>query len=219
MMTPRHSHMGKEVHRLAVRAPEAHSSQWATAPSAIALGSELVQTLNKIQASCPSTRGGEPAGYSVNVGTVQGGSQPNVIASNFEVTFEVRHSVDHDPADVLAPLIRSIDEIDQRLVPVGGGVGHELLTKYPAMDTDPTRRAFQRAERLVDNGPSSGLNFGTEGGLFAKTLESPIMICGPGDIADAHRHDESVAVEQLERCVRFLGGAIEEFCFSQRPGP
>jgi acetylornithine deacetylase/succinyl-diaminopimelate desuccinylase-like protein len=33
----------------------------------------------------------------------------------------------------------------------------------------------------------------------------PVEVCGPGDIADAHRADESVPVEQLERCLAQLG--------------
>ncbi len=212
MMTARHSHMGKEVHRLTVRSAEAHSSQWATAPSAIAHGAELLRTLGAIQQACPASGSGEPSGYSINCGTVRGGTQPNVIAANFEVTFEIRHGVEHDPADVLAPLDETIEEIERELAAVDGGVDRELLTSYPAMATDPSLPAYRRAERLVDNGPSSGLAYGTEGGLFATALDSPIMICGPGDIADAHRCDEFVTTEQLERCVRFVRTAIDEFC-------
>ncbi len=219
MMTPRHAHMGKEVHRLTVSVPEAHSSQWASAPSAIALGAEVLDTLHEIQNRGRSELGAAGSVYSLNVGTVRGGSQPNVIAGTFEVTFEVRHSVGCEPSDVLAPLRAKLDELEARVMAAGGRVERELLVSYPAMSTDPMQPAFQRAEALADNGPSSTLGFGTEGGLFAAAVQAPIMICGPGDIAAAHRPDEFVTSEQLERCVRFIRSAIEEFCMTPTTNP
>jgi acetylornithine deacetylase len=36
----------------------------------------------------------------------------------------------------------------------------------------------------------------------------PAIVCGPGDIAQAHRPDEYVAVEQLDKCETFLRGMI-----------
>jgi len=37
------------------------------------------------------------------------------------------------------------------------------------------------------------------------------MICGPGDIAQAHRANEFVAKEQLVRCDQMIGKLIEKF--------
>ncbi len=47
--------------------------------------------------------------------------------------------------------------------------------------------------------------FGTEAGIWRPALGIPAVVCGPGDIADAHRADESVELEQLERCLAQLG--------------
>lgn len=212
MMRPRHSHLGKQMYRVVVRAAEAHSSRAATAPSAIAGAAELVQALSAIQAGCPVAAPDAAPAYTVNCGTIRGGTAANVIAAECEVVFEVRHDIHHDPADVLAPFVATADALHERLAAVGGGVERHLVTSYPAMATDTTSPAFAQAVRLADAGTAVALGFGTEGGLLSEAIDAPVMICGPGDIGDAHRPDEWVAVDQLERCVHVVRQLITHFC-------
>ena len=47
------------------------------------------------------------------------------------------------------------------------------------------------------------VSYGTEAGLFQK-MGVPTVICGPGDIAQAHRPNEFVALEQLAQCEAFM---------------
>jgi len=46
------------------------------------------------------------------------------------------------------------------------------------------------------------------GGLFQR-MGVPTVILGPGDIAEAHRPNEFVALEQLAQCETFLGRILE----------
>jgi acetylornithine deacetylase len=50
--------------------------------------------------------------------------------------------------------------------------------------------------------------FGTEGGLFAARLGIPTVICGPGSMAQGHKPDEFVAVEQIARCRAMLAELV-----------
>ncbi|MFM7684617.1 MAG: acetylornithine deacetylase [Actinomycetota bacterium] len=210
MMRPRHSHLGKVGVRLTVRAAEAHSSRAANSPSAIVHAARFVRALDAIQASCPVTDGAPP--FVVNCGSIHGGTQTNVIAGECVVTFEVRHDTERDPDLLLEPLRAAIAESLPSLQAVGGGVDWHEVTRYPAMRTDTADDAFRAAVRIADGGPSSDLGFGTEGGLFSEALGAPVVICGPGDIADAHRPDEFVAIDQLDRSQRFVEGLVEHFC-------
>ena len=210
MMRPRHSHLGKVAVRLVVTAAEAHSSRAASAPSAISYAAGFVRVLDDIQRSCPHTDGAPP--FVVNCGTIRGGTQTNVIAGECTLAFEVRFDTEHDPDELLRPLRAAIAEAEPTLTAVGGGVGWTEVTRYPAMRTDTSAPAFRAAERIADSGPSLDLGYGTEGGLFAEALEAPVMICGPGDIADAHRPDEFVSLDQLDRSTRFVRGLIDHFC-------
>jgi acetylornithine deacetylase len=65
------------------------------------------------------------------------------------------------------------------------------------------------AEDLVraltgDRQPASCVSFGTEAGLFQQYGISTV-ICGPGSIAQAHKADEFVALDQLEACLSMIG--------------
>ena len=52
---------------------------------------------------------------------------------------------------------------------------------------------------------TKAVSFTTEAGLFEEA-GVPAVICGPGNIADAHAADEYVPVAQLEACLAFLDG-------------
>ena len=48
----------------------------------------------------------------------------------------------------------------------------------------------------------------TEAGLFGRA-GIPTVICGPGDIAQAHKPDEFIQTAQLTRCESFLLRLVE----------
>jgi acetylornithine deacetylase len=47
------------------------------------------------------------------------------------------------------------------------------------------------------------VTYGTEAGLF-DAVGIPTVVCGPGDIAQAHSPDEFVELAQVEACEQFL---------------
>ena len=49
--------------------------------------------------------------------------------------------------------------------------------------------------------------YGTEAGIF-RGHGIPTVICGPGDISQAHQPDEFVARSQMDACDAFLGKMI-----------
>src|SRR5205807_2663740 len=109
-------------------------------------------------------------------------------------TFEVRHAVDHDPDVVLQEFRQAVDRARAQLGASGGNVEVVETIRYPALRTPPADPWLSLVERIADVGTATSLGFGTEGGLFAAALDASIVICGPGDIAVAHRPDEYVTV-------------------------
>jgi len=57
-------------------------------------------------------------------------------------------------------------------------------------------------------------SYATEAGLFQQA-EIPSILCGPGSIEQAHRPNEYITVEQLQKCEDFLLKVVKEAC---RPG-
>ena len=209
MMRPRHSHMGKLAYEIVCRAVAAHSSLSHTTPSAISAAARLIHTLDDLQRVHSPT--GEP-NVTFNCGAIDGGGALNVIAQRCAFTFETRFTVDHDPDAVLSAFWDAVDVERAVLTAVGGSVDVTEIIRYPALRTSSDDPWLGLIERIADAGPATSIGFGTEGGLFAAAIDAAVVICGPGDIAVAHRPDEYVTVDQLLRCERFLCSLVQQIC-------
>lgn len=209
MMRPCHSHMGKLAYEVVCRTAAAHSSLSHSKPSAITSAVRLVAALDELQQQHRPVA--EPE-VSLNCGTIKGGSGVNVIAERCAFAFEVRHDVDHDSDDVLRPFMKAVEQERSALAEFGGSVELTEITRYPALRTSSTDPWLRLVERIADAGPATSIGYGTEGGLFAEALGVPVVICGPGDIAVAHRPDEHVTIDQLLRCERFLCALVQQVC-------
>src|SRR4051794_30344984 len=209
MMRPRHSHLGKVAFEIVCSAEAAHSSLSHTKPSAISTAARLLSVIDDLQQNYTPT--GDPE-ITFNCGSISGGSALNVIAERCTFTFEMRHTVDHDPDAVLEQFRNAVGLGRADLVRHGGDIQVTEMIRYPALRTAADDPWLQVVERVADAGPSTSLGFGTEGGLFAAALDASVVICGPGDIAVAHRPDEYVTVDQLLRCARFLSTLVDQVC-------
>ena len=62
---------------------------------------------------------------------------------------------------------------------------------------------------LTGANATSTVPYGTEAGLFEEA-GCPAVICGPGDIEQAHVADEFVVTAQLDACMSFLSKLAEK---------
>ena len=114
--------------------------------------------------------------------------------------------LDDAAAEIVAPHRATFPEAGLTVTETG---------RYPGLATDrdaPAVRVF--AECLPSGTPDCRLSYGTEGGLFAQKLGVPVVICGPGDMAQGHRPDEFIAKAELVACDAMLDAAVERFCAS-----
>ena len=219
MMRPRHAHLGKVALRATFTADAAHSSLSPFRPSAISAASRVISVIDSITRDHErhierSDSGEATAQVTTNVGTISGGSALNVLSERCEIAFELRFSARFDADELMVPIWAAIDAERPRLAEVGGGVDVVEMSRYPALDTPTDLPLVRLVERIADRGASTPIGFGTEGGLFAAALDVPVVICGPGDIAVAHRPDEHVSREQLMACLGFLRGLVDAVCVS-----
>ncbi|MGN5479707.1 M20/M25/M40 family metallo-hydrolase [Cupriavidus basilensis] len=61
---------------------------------------------------------------------------------------------------------------------------------------------------LTGDRETSKVAYGTEAGLFQRA-GIPAVVCGPGDIEQAHKPDELVALDQLAACEAFLHKVVD----------
>ena len=58
-------------------------------------------------------------------------------------------------------------------------------------------------KQVTGSNSTGKVSYGTEGGFFEQA-GIPSIICGPGDIAQAHQPDEWIAESQLDACDGFI---------------
>ena len=83
------------------------------------------------------------------------------------------------------------------------------LQSYPAMNTPVDSEAVKFVHALTGGNSTGKITFGTEGGLFQQALGTPAVVCGPGNIAVAHKPDEHVSEAQMAQCDRMLERLVE----------
>ncbi len=212
MMIPRHRHLGKLAYELTLQGTAGHSSRSPEVPSTITSAARIALALDNLQSSYQSADPMAPHEITVNVGTIAGGTALNVIAERCTLSFELRHAPERNPDHALSPVIEVIEHERHVLADIGGGIDMTEVTRYPGLATATDHPLTKVVERIADAGPCQPIGYGTEGGLYAGSLGVPVVICGPGDIAVAHRPDEYVSLEQLDRCERFVRSLVEHLC-------
>ena len=136
----------------------------------------------------------------VNVGVIAGGDRPPMVPASCTVALDRRWLPGEEHADVLAE-IRAVAEglriSDPRVdVTVDEMDGTGTFVHAP-LDCPRDNPHLRMLCDLLGDEPV-GLQFWTDGALLA-AHGTPAVVCGPGDIAQAHSLDEWVSVDQLGR--------------------
>jgi acetylornithine deacetylase len=192
------AHKGKAAARVEIRGRSGHSSRPDQGLNAIhAFGCVLlaaVRTGEALQSSRldPSF---EPPYSSLQVGTVSGGQAVNIIPDFLTAEIEARAITEVAPADLLEPVRLATIALEQR----GFQARWDLLSSYPALSLAADAPLAQLMEKLTDAETLAAVSYGTEAGLY-QAAGIDAIICGPGDIARAHRADEFIRVDELASC-------------------
>jgi acetylornithine deacetylase len=56
---------------------------------------------------------------------------------------------------------------------------------------------------LVGSNQAYAVSYGTEGGFFQES-GIPTVVCGPGNIREAHKPDEYIELSQVAACTEFM---------------
>ena len=207
------AHKGKVAIRVQVRGQEGHSSNPAAGVNAVEYAAELISFIRRLnqqkQLHGPFDPQYEVPHTTLHVGPVHGGTVLNVIPAECVFDFEVRY-LPEDSAEPIVDQIRGfatqeLEPAMQKVNPSCGFVFHERFA-YPGLSLAPDAEVVTFVQSLLDSkAPPGKIAFGTEAGLYQQRCGIPAIVCGPGDIANAHQADEYVDTRQLAACDVFLG--------------
>ncbi len=196
-MRPGTGHKGKASYRAICHGQAGHSAMAPRFTNALHLAADLIAALraeqDRLARHGAAGAGYDPAFSTVHAGVMSGGVALNVVPDRAEVLFEIRHLAGERPEDILA-------RIRQSLPP---GIDITRTGQYPGLDCDPADPALAPVVALLPDPRPVKLAFGTEAGYFAG-LGIPTLVAGPGTMDDGHQPDESIAEDELVRCLAFL---------------
>lgn len=203
------AHKGIHVFRCRFHGHSVHSSLTPLGVNAIEYAARLIVFVNDLAHSLMTRE--QDAGFDVpfstlSVNTIRGGTAGNIVPDACELQFDFRNLPTMSVEEILAPIQHYIDEVlvpKMQAVAPHSGIAIEMTESVPALVAQDHAEFQALRQALAAPEPPGKVAYATEGGQF-QNAGIPTVICGPGDIRQAHRPDEYVSLEQLQRCDRFL---------------
>jgi len=210
-------HKGGLGFRVDLTGYEVHSSLQPYGVSAIMEGARLIQWANERNAENAAATPSElaapfdPPFTTVHVGMISGGTAHNITARHCGFVLSFRQ-VPGDTAwgqrfrDFVAEV-----EAGMKAIRPEAGIALNTVFDVPALQPENEGAAEALARRLTGDNAANVVSYGTEGGQFQVRGYSAV-VCGPGDIAQAHQPDEYITVEQFAAGEAFMDRLIEDLC-------
>ncbi len=208
-------HKSMNVFRIDVRGVAAHSSLTPQGENAVAAAAELVRFVqgvgDEMREQGPFDDGYVVPYTSVSVNRIDGGIAINTIPAECTIHFEFRAlpTVDH------AALVERFRaecarvEADMRSRFAEASVTLTTTAAAPGVDTAADAEIVGLAAAWGATPSDEKVTYGTEAGLFANA-GIPTIVCGPGDIAQAHAPDEFIDLEQIAACEAFVDALVAD---------
>ena len=212
-------HKGKRSYRVHVRGLEAHSSLAPHGVNAIEYASRLIVFLSDLAARI-ADKGPHDELYdvphtTVHTGTIQGGTQLNIVPKDCVFEYEFRYIDQQDP-QALEDKIRAFarDKLAPQMHAISSdtGINIELVNDMPGLEMDVDAEVVTFVKALAERNDHAKVAFGTEAGLFHQRANIPTVVCGPGSIDQAHKPNEFIEMEQIDACEAFLDRLMDRVC-------
>ena len=209
LMQPIIAHKGSHRFRCCVTGREAHSSYTTQGVNSIEYAARIIVYIRQMADRLAQL---ETRDYAFTVpfstmqtGTIKGGLASNIVPKDCEFQFESR-TIPGASADRLYQEIQDFAATllpEMRRIEPNAAIVFEAVASAPGMNMKESDDIVKLAAALSRNKPNGAVSYGTEGGLFQQA-GIPTVICGPGDIEQAHRPNEFVSLEQIAQCEAFM---------------
>jgi acetylornithine deacetylase len=166
----------------------------------------LMALREDLRARVPEGSRFDPPYTTINIGRIQGGHAHNVIVGKAEVDWEFRPVQTRDLRFVKETMETFVEQEllpQMRAVYPQADISTETLGEVVGLEPMSENAARDLVAGLVGANGADVVPFGTEAGLFQQ-MGMDVVVCGPGSIAQAHKPDEFVSLDQLGACLGML---------------
>ncbi len=204
-------HKGGTGFHVHVKGFEVHSSLLPYGVSAIMEGARLIGWVNDqnaaLQAAPPSAVAAmfDPPFTTMHVGMISGGTAHNITAADCRFAIETRVLPDDDLEGRAAAIEAEALALDAALKArrPEAGVTLERFFGVPPLRPEQDGAAERLVRRLTGDNATGVVSYGTEAGQFQDAGYSAV-VCGPGDIAQAHQPDEYLELSEFNAGHAFM---------------
>ncbi len=204
------AHKGIQGFRTEITGVAAHSSAPHLGVNAITYAAEIIRFLSVLaeekQAQGDPANGFLPPWTTFNVGQIQGGEALNIIPEHCAFNWEFRPLPDEDTAAIKARFDKFVaEQIEPRLRAENpsAAIVTRPLAAVPPLHRDDDSPAERLARHLTGANTTHTAAYVAEASQF-QANGIPAVLCGPGNIEQAHQANEWIALDQLDECGSFL---------------
>ena len=214
------AHKGHFPCRTTVTGLAAHSSLPHLGVNVIEVAIELMQNLGRLvdvykTKALPMT-GVEPPYTTINIGTIRGGTEFNIVAGECVFDWDIRPVPGLDPLDI----VRSQEEFERTLLPgmraiaPDAAIATEVVVSVPAFAPEDGSAAETLVMSLAATNQAFGTKFGTEAPCYQQAGMS-VVVFGPGVLSRPTSQMNSLLLSKWtpvrRSCVRWAGVYVDSW--------
>lgn len=216
MMKAVTGHKGGQGYKTHVQGFEVHSSIMHTGVSAVMQGARLIDWANQRNAESMAAEPSEiaamfdPPYTTCHVGTVQGGTAHNITALDCHFSMDFRFVPSDSAEDWRDAYFAEVRRIEAEMQAVQPDAKIILDSKFavPGLTPEADGEAEAEVRAITGDNGIHVVSYATEAGQFQNAGYSAV-VCGPGDIAQAHQPDEFITVAQFKAGHGFMLGLLD----------
>ncbi|AEV37025.1 acetylornithine deacetylase (ArgE) [Pseudovibrio sp. FO-BEG1] len=212
------AHKSKSSYRAVFTGLSCHSSLAPHGVNAVHYGARLVTKLEEMArklAAGPSDALYDLPFSTAHTGVIKGGTALNIVPEHCEVIFEFRMLPSESTKTCMDEVERyAFEELlpEMRKVYPEANIEFVPFSEIPGLDTEVEADVTVLAKKLAGRNDHAKVAYGTEAGLIQNILDIPTVVCGPGNIEQAHKPDEFIKKSELDKCDAFLDRLIKHAC-------
>jgi acetylornithine deacetylase len=198
---------------------ERHSSEIDRGVNAVAYAAELVHFLSGVAEEMRDHHAQPESGFNppyttVHVGTIQGGTAQNIVPLHCTFSWEYRLMPGEDLSAIRNRFQIYVDEVvlpKMHAVDDTTGIETEVRAFVPGLAPEEGSTAEALVLALARKNTTEVVAYGTEAGQF-QAAGNPVVVCGPGSIAQAHKPNEFIELSEVRACEQFMRRLLSEVC-------
>lgn len=204
-------HKGGFGYVVDVKGFEVHSSLMHTGVNAIMEGAKLIDWANQCnaasQAAQPSDMAAifDPPWTTIHTGTISGGTAHNITAADCRFGLDFRFVPGDDVDAWLSRVDEKVSALATAMQAIRPEAGITLSERFavPPLVPEDNGAAEALARQLTGDNGTHVVSYATEAGQFQERGYSAV-VCGPGNIEQAHQPNEFITLAQFQAGHAFL---------------